>query len=143
MIDEMDEQQKPLINKKYIVYGILAALGLAILTIVMAWVISRFGNVELGVVRDLFIIALAMEACVFGVALIILIVMIIRLINTVEYEVKPVIQKTNEIISTAKGTTDFVSENVVKPTTQVRKTVKGVRAGASALLRDPKKNMPK
>ena len=56
---------------------------------------------------------------------------------------RPVIQKTNEIISTAKGTTDFVSENVVKPTTQVRKTVKGVRAGASALLRDPKKNMPK
>ena len=105
--------------------------------------LARNASLELDVVRDLFIIALALEACVFGLVLIIMLVMVIRLVNTIEFEIKPILEKTNDIASTAKGTTQFVSDNIVQPTIKAKGYVAGARAGAKALFGDPKKNLPK
>ncbi len=143
MTASQETHQKPFIPRKYVIIGVIVAIVVGVLGVGLAWLISRYGNVQLDVIRDLFIIGLALEGCVFGIALIILLVMVIRLVNTVEFEVKPILEKANQIVGTAKGTTDFVSENVVKPTMDARKRVSGVRAGAKALLRDPKKNLPK
>lgn len=143
MPQEEQYQQNAFIPQKYIIIGVLAAIIIGMLGVVLAWLISRYGNVQLDVIRDLFIIGLALEGCIFGIALIILIIMVIRLINTIEFEVKPILEKASQLVGTAKGTTDFVSENVVRPTMDARKRVNGVRAGAKALLRDPKKNLPK
>lgn len=132
-----------MIPKKYIIGGVIGALLLGVLLIGGVFLLSRYFAIEVDVVRDLFIIALTLEACIFGVALIVLLVMVIRLVNTVEHEVKPILEKTSNLVGTAKGTTQFVSENIVQPTIKARSYVKGAQAGAKALLGDPKKNLPK
>ena len=52
---------------------------------------------------------------VMGVALVILLVQLAKLVNLLENEVKPIISATSETINTLKGTTEFVSENLVEP----------------------------
>jgi mevalonate kinase len=47
--------------------------------------------------------------------LIILIVQIARLTNLVENEVKPILDSTNETVSNLRGTTKFLSDNLVEP----------------------------
>ncbi len=127
----------------YIAGGVLVALLLGTgMVLAINWVARSF-SLQLDVIRDLFIIALALEACLFGLVLIILLVMVIRLVNTLEFEIKPILQKTSEIATTAKGTAEFVSENVVQPTIKAKGYVSGARAGAKAILGDPKKNLPK
>jgi hypothetical protein len=128
---------------KYIVGGVVGLLLVGALLALGITLLSRSFSLEISVVRDLFIIVLALEACIFGIVLIVLLVMVARLVNTVEFEIKPILQKTNDIVGTAKGTTDFVSENIVQPTIRAKGYVAGVRAGAETLFGDPQKQMPK
>ncbi len=65
--------------------------------------------------RDIFIILMALESLLIGLALTILIVQIARLTNLLENEVKPILDSTNETISTLRGTTRFLSDNLVEP----------------------------
>lgn len=66
-------------------------------------------------IRDIFIIFMALEFAVLGVALVILIIQLAKLVNLLENEVKPIIASTAETINTLKGTTEFLSENLVAP----------------------------
>jgi membrane protein implicated in regulation of membrane protease activity len=66
-------------------------------------------------IRDIFIIFMALEFAVLGVALVILIIQLAKLVNMLENEVKPIIASTAETINTLKGTTEFLSENLVAP----------------------------
>lgn len=136
-------QRSRLIPTLYVVGGVLGVLLLGGLLVGGVILLARAFALEVSVIRDLFIIALALEACIFGVVLIILLVMVVRLINTVEFEIKPILEKTNSVIGTAKGTTEFVSENIVQPTIKARGYVAGVRAGFKALVGDPRRNLPK
>jgi hypothetical protein len=65
--------------------------------------------------RDISIILMAIESIFIGLALIILIVQIARLTNLVENEVKPILDSTNETVSNLRGTTKFLSDNLVEP----------------------------
>ncbi len=65
--------------------------------------------------RDISIILLAIESLFIGLALIILIVQIARLTNLIENEVKPILDSTNETVSNLRGTTRFLSDNLVEP----------------------------
>ena len=58
-------------------------------------------------VRDIFIILMALETIVVGLVLVILIYQIARLTNLFENEIKPILQSTNETVSTLRGTTKF------------------------------------
>ncbi len=118
----------------FIVLGLSIALGILFLA-------SNYAA-QLEAVRDVFIIALALESCVFGVVLMLMLVMIIRLVNTVEFEIKPILEQTNETIGTVRGTTNFVSENVITPVVRVKSYAAGFRKGAKALFGDPRKNLP-
>ncbi len=140
---ESSSTQSKLVPNKFIIIGIVVALLLGILMVVGISFLARSFALELDVVRDLFIIAIALEACIFGMVLVILLVMMIRLVNTVEFEIKPILQKANQITTTAQSTTEFVSENIVQPTIKARGYVSGARAGAKALFGNPKDNLPK
>ncbi len=65
--------------------------------------------------RDIFIILMALESLLIGLALFILIVQIARLTNLLENEVKPILDSTNETVSNLRGTTKFLSDNLVEP----------------------------
>jgi hypothetical protein len=65
--------------------------------------------------RDIFIILMALESLLIGLALTILIIQIARLTNLLENEVKPILDSTNDTISNLRGTTKFLSDNLVEP----------------------------
>jgi len=78
-------------------------------------------------IRDIFIIFMALESLVIGLALIILIVQLARLTNLLQNEVKPILESTNETINTLRGTTRFLSDNLVQPVVKVNSTAAAFR----------------
>jgi membrane protein implicated in regulation of membrane protease activity len=92
-------------------------------------------------VRDILIIALALESCLFGVVILLLLVMVLRLVNMLEFEIKPILEKTNETVGTLRGTTNFVSQNVVRPAIHTQARVAGVRQAFKTLFGNPRENI--
>lgn len=66
-------------------------------------------------IRDVFIIVVALESLVIGVALIILIVQLASLINLLQNEVRPILTATSDTVNTLRGTVEFLGENMVEP----------------------------
>jgi hypothetical protein len=66
-------------------------------------------------IRDIFIIVVALESLVIGVALIILIIQLASLINLLQNEVRPILTATSETVNTLRGTAEFLGESVVEP----------------------------
>lgn len=130
------------IPNRYLILGIIVILLLAALFLwLVLWAATNYAP-ELEALRDIFIIALALESCFFGLIMVIMLVMMIRLVNMLEFEIKPILEKTNETVGMVRGTTTFVSQNVVKPVTKATSYVAGVRRGLQVLFGDPKKNLP-
>ena len=67
------------------------------------------------VIRDIFIIFMAVESLFIGFALVILMIQLARLTNLLQHEIKPILESTNETVNTVRGTAIFVSENIVEP----------------------------
>lgn len=87
-----------------------------------------------GAVRDILIIFLALTSIVVWVLLGILVWQIWRLTKMVQTEIKPLIADTRETVATVRGTTSFMSENVVTPVIQTSSKVAGYRRTAMALF---------
>lgn len=94
---------------------IIGAVVVLLLLVAAAVLLLRADNDTTGRVRDVFIIFMALESLVIGVALIVLIVQLATLINLLQNELKPIIQSTNETVNTLRGTIAFISENVTEP----------------------------
>jgi len=78
-------------------------------------------------IRDIFIIFMALESLVIGAALVVLIVQIASLINLLNNEIKPILDATNETIATLRGTTQFLSENLVEPVVKLNSYLAGLQ----------------
>ena len=81
-------------------------------------------------IRDIFIIFMALESLLIGVALIILIVQFASLINLLQNEVRPILDATNETVNHLRGTAEFLGENVVEPVIKLN----GYLAGMQRML---------
>lgn len=81
-------------------------------------------------IRDIFIIFMALESLLIGVALIILIVQFASLINLLQNEVRPILDATNETVNHLRGTTEFLGENFVEPVIKLN----GYLAGMQRML---------
>ena len=66
-------------------------------------------------IRDVFIIVVALESLVIGVALIVLIVQLASLINLLQNEIRPILNATSDTVNTLRGTAEFLGDNVVEP----------------------------
>lgn len=66
-------------------------------------------------IRDVFIIVVALESLVIGVAMIVLITQLASLINLLQNEIRPILNATNETVNTLRGTAEFLGDNVVEP----------------------------
>jgi hypothetical protein len=81
-------------------------------------------------IRDVFIIFMALEGLILGVALVILMVQLAVLINLLQNEIKPILKATNETVNTVKGTTEFLSAHLSEPVVKLN----GYLAGLTKLL---------
>ena len=136
------EEREEAIPTAYVVVGILVLAIMAIGAMVLILFLATNYAAELEAVRDVFIIALAFESCIFGIVMVLMLIMLIRLVNTVEFEIKPILEQTNETVNTVRGTSTFVSRNVVRPVVKTTSFIVGFRRGVAALFGDPRKNLP-
>lgn len=137
-----ETQRQEAIPTAYIIFGVIFVIILALALIIgTIWLSANFPG-EIEAIRDIFIIALAMESCLFGIILMLMLIMLVRLVNTLEFEIKPILEQTNETIGTVRGTTNFVSKNVVEPVVTASSYAAGFRRGLRALFGNPKKNLP-
>ncbi len=134
-----ETSNKRLIPTLYIIMGVILILALTGLFIWGVLWLAQTQAPLVEAVRDIFIIALALTSCLFGVVLLILLVMVVRLINMLEFEIKPILEKTNETVGMVRGTTVFVSQNIVKPVTTANSYIAGIRRGLKALFGNPDK----
>ena len=81
-------------------------------------------------IRDIFIIVVALESLVIGVALVVLIVQMASLINLLQNEVRPILKATNDTVNNLRGTAEFLGENVVEPVIKMN----GYMAGLYRML---------
>lgn len=78
-------------------------------------------------IRDIFLIFMALESLLIGVALIVLIIQVASLINLLQNEVRPILQATNETVNTLRGTAEFLGENVVEPVIKLNSYLAGLQ----------------
>ncbi|MBP6786894.1 MAG: hypothetical protein KA170_04845 [Candidatus Promineofilum sp.] len=136
---EASDRRAPLIPIGYVIAGVVVTLVVAVLsTALLVYLANNYADTIL-VVRDIFIIALGLMSCLSGVVLILLLIAVTRLVNMLEFELKPILMKTNETLGTIRGTTVFMSQNVVRPMTTASSYMAGIRRGVNTLFGNPRR----
>jgi hypothetical protein len=70
---------------------------------------------------------MALESLLLGLALVVLIIQLARLINLLQNEIKPILDSTNQTVSTLRGTTAFLSDNLVEPIIKMNEYFAGLQ----------------
>jgi hypothetical protein len=113
-VDPAVARRQKLIVAALIVGGILFIIVLCII----GWALLQ-PSVPTETIKNVFIIFLAIEMLIVGVAVVVLAAQVATLINLLQNEIRPMLQSTNETINTLRGTTEFLSENLVEPVMQL------------------------
>ena len=98
-----------------IMIGVIAGIVVLLILLVVAIYFLLQPATPTDKIRDVFIIVVALESLVIGVAVIVLIVQLASLINLLQNEVRPILAATNETVNNLRGTAEFLGENVVEP----------------------------
>ena len=77
-------------------------------------------------IRDIFIIVVALESLVIGVALIVLVIQLASLINLLQNEVRPILKATSDTVNNLRGTAEVLGENVVEPVVKLNGYLAGL-----------------
>jgi hypothetical protein len=88
----------------------------------------------MGIARDIAIIILAVESIVIGALLAVLVIQVIRLIKMLREEVLPILNSTQETVSTVRGTATFMSHHLVQPVVKLSSYAAGARQVVSTLF---------
>jgi uncharacterized membrane protein len=120
-------------RQRLIMIGVIvAAVILLILIIVSIWFLLQ-PSTDTAKIKDVFIIFMALQSLFLGIILVVLIIQLARLINLLQNDIKPIIDSTNETVSTLKGTTVFLSENVVEPVIKMNEYFAGIMKALAVL----------
>jgi uncharacterized membrane protein YqhA len=118
-----EELRKRRLTTAGIIIGAIIVLGLFIAGFVYLINPAYSSYETVARLRDIAIILMAIESIIISLALVILIVQIARLTNLLENEVKPILDSTNETVSNLRGTTKFLSDNLVEPVIKLNEIV--------------------
>lgn len=129
---EAERKQKTIVTS--IIAGIIFILGL--LGVAIFFLMQPATPTDK--IRDVFIIVVALESLVIGIALIVLIVQLASLINLLQNEVRPILQATSETVNTLRGTAEFLGENVVEPVIKLNGYLAGLKRMLELLGVKPK-----
>jgi len=115
-------------NKASAIIAVIVGAVLLIGIIIGLVILAQKGNAEAAAqVRDIFIILLALEMFVIGVAIIILVVQLANLTNLLQNEIKPILTSTTDTVNTLKGTVRFLSDNMTEPVIKINESLASVR----------------
>jgi|GEM_PF-708530 len=125
------EARNPIEKAAYVVG---AVVGLFLLTLIFALIIGLgFGETDsiadsIAIVRDLFLILLALQAMLMSIALIVVMLQLATLINLIQNELQPIVKNMQDAAQTMKGTTEFLSEQLATPVIEGRAMFAGLGA---------------
>jgi hypothetical protein len=125
---EEEAKSRAILHKqRWIMAGMITAAVIILAGIIVAIIaLTKYPEVATNV-RDIFIILMAFESLIIGAALVVLVIQIASLINLMQNEVKPILQSTSETVNTLRGTTEFLSENLVEPVIKLNSYLAGLR----------------
>lgn len=109
-------------------------LFLLLISGVVFAVISMVNNPDqTETVRDIVIIFMAVESLLIGLVLIVLVIQLARLATMLQNEVKPILDATNETLSTLRGTSNFLSNNLVNPVVKANSSIAAIKRAIELL----------
>ncbi len=125
--EENTTHQTAQTRQRWIIAGCIA--GAILLVALLVWAVIELSSHPAAAanVRDIFIIFLALESLLIGAALVVLILQLASLINLLQNEVKPILKSTNETVNTLRGTSEFLSENLVEPVIKLNSYLAGLK----------------
>lgn len=132
---ELREQER---KQKQLMAGVIAVVVLLVALLGIAIYFLLQPTTPTDKIRDVFIIVVALETLVIGVALIVLIVQLASLINLLQNEVRPILHATSETVNTLRGTAEFLGENVVEPVIKLNGYLAGLKRMLELLGVKPK-----
>jgi hypothetical protein len=115
----------------YIGIAVGAVVVIALLVVGVIYMAGHPAQTE--TLRDIFIIFMALEGLLIGVALVVLVVQLALLTNLLKHEIRPILDSTNEAARTLRGTAEFMSQNVVDPVIKVHASVAAVKSALDLL----------
>ena len=101
-------------QRRLVIVGVLVLIFLIVGAVAAVYFMVS-NPAQTTVIRDIFIIFMAVESMFIGFALVILMIQLARLTNMLQHEIKPILENTNDTVNTVRGTAIFVSENLVDP----------------------------
>lgn len=132
---ELREQER---RQKQILTGIIVGIVLLVALLGVAIYFLLQPETPTDKIRDVFIIVVALETLVIGVALIVLVVQLASLINLLQNEVRPILSATSETVNSLRGTAEFLGENVVEPVIKLNGYLAGLKRMLELLGIKPK-----
>ena len=121
---ELREQER---KQKMIVAGIIAGIVFILILLGVTIFFLMQPATPTDKIRDVFIIVVALESLVIGIALIVLIVQLASLINLLQNEVRPILNATSETVNTLRGTVEFLGEEVIEPVMKLSGYLAGLK----------------
>lgn len=114
-------------SQRRMVWGIIAVAVIILAVIIATTVFLLSPSVDTAKIRDVFIIFMALESLLIGLVLIILVIQLARLTNLLQHEIKPILDSTNETVSTLRGTSQFLSDNLSEPVIKLNEYLAGLQ----------------
>lgn len=125
--EEEAARRAALRKQRWTLAGVIAALVVVVAGVIAAVYFLLQPGTPTGVIRDIFLIFMAFESLLIGAALVVLIVQVASLINLLQNEVRPILKAASETVHTLRGTTEFLSENLVEPVIKLNSSLAGLR----------------
>jgi hypothetical protein len=138
--DEAAAEDKPKAPKmmRYMMIA-FAVPGVAVIILLIIAIIGAFADSAgvanfFSILRDFFIVVLALQGILISVALVILVSQLATMISLFSNMTEPIVEELEETVHTVKGTAQFVGKNVVTPAISVLSVAAGVWAFLTSVL---------
>ncbi len=120
---------------------IIVIIATALVVVVIGGFVWMVQSGSTAIVRDVFIILMAVVLLFIGGLLLALVYQIAALTKMLREEIKPLLENAQETVNTARGTTMFVGDHVVRPVIGVAGAIAGIARVVSLLgeLRRPRR----
>jgi len=126
-MDVQHGEQKELTSeqKKLMVIAIIVVLLIVVLIGVSIYYLLQ-PSTDTERIRNIFIIFIALVSLLIGLTFVVLMVQLARFINLLNNEVQPILESTDETVSNLRGTTEFLSNNLVEPVIKMNEYVSAI-----------------
>jgi hypothetical protein len=128
-------------EQKRVIIGMVIGVIILLALIVLTTMYLLQPTTDTAKIRDVFIIFMALQSILTGMTLVVLMIQLARLTNLLQNEIKPILDSTNDTLNNLRGTTTFLSDNLVEPVIKLNEYTAGFNQLllALGLVRKPKK----